>query len=1001
MPHDVFISYARDASRPHAEALHKALGADVAFFDTEEIGVGDPFPERLVDALYDARVIVIFAEPTYFTRRYCLQEFQIACGPFFQVLERQGATQKEKDEAIRGIIVALPPAGVDPMMERFPSGIGGRNWPKVDDIDALASLVRDEVAAKPPTLRERYAALGADEVERARFLASSRLPVPQKIGTIPVARSQPTPSIQDAFVGREDDLWRIHHVLANRGAGSATVAGLTGSLTAMGGMGKTRIALEYLWRFGTRDWRGGLFWINAEQVETAESQLYDVLRALNPSVPSIEAVRAMPGGVADALAAVIRAMDGPRPLFIIDNVPEAKPGERVEPLKTWCPALGEVPVLVTSRRQVSLGTDGSIVPIKVDVLSPDASVLMLTRDVDRHQLKAEEWKEIAQWVGHLPLALELLNGLLKSRETPAGKLLEMSRNERPSEALEHGIEAIRASVPVGDLRGIAEAFKESYDRLTPDQHYAARLIAWMAPEPVPEFMVEALGPDVFKPGVRSALSTRSFVTTVRDGSGAYFGSMHRVLADFVLSQSRDLDKEFDLLSSHLLGLLNAVKGRGDIGPRLVQDCFPLVSAVLEHRYSLLSTASDVEDAFTFANKAGIVLAQWGRAELARALFGNLSAQSARWLGEDHPNTLRSTDNLAITLRIRGDHAGAQVLQERVLQALRRILGDEHLATLDSMENLANTLRVRGDTAGAQELQERVLQARRRIMGEEHPETFASMSNLANTLHDRGKHAEAEELQAQVVDAMHRTLGEEHPDTLGSMNNLANALAHRGNYAGAQELQEQVLKARRRTLGEEHPDTLVSMSNLANTLLDRGDHAGAQELQERVLDARRCTLGEEHPATLTSMNNLAATLADRGDYTGAQQLHERVLAARRRVLGEEHPDTLISMNNLADTLGARGDHAGAQKLQEQAVEAMRRQLGLEHPWTTANAWGLLFSYLAQEDTAASDRVIRDNLLWLLERDTDSLTAQQRQIRAALEEMIELSPSEDEASDPGEP
>jgi tetratricopeptide (TPR) repeat protein len=999
MPHAVFISYARDASRPHAEALHKALGADVAFLDTEEIGVGDQFPEELLKALYDARVIVIFAEPTYFTRRYCLQEFQIACGPFFQVLERQGATREQKDEAIRGIVVALPPTGVDPMMERFPSGIGGRNWPKVDEIDALADLVRDEVAAKPATLRERYEVLGADEAERARFLEWSRLPVPQKIGTIPVARSQPAPSIQDAFVGREDDLWRIHHVLANRGAGSATAAGLTGTLMAMGGMGKTRIALEYLWRYGTRDWRGGLFWINAEQVETAESQLYDVLRALNPAAPPIEAVRAMPGGVADAVSAVIRAMDGPRPLFIIDNVPEAKPGERLEPLKTWCPALGEVPVLVTSRRQVSLGADGNIVPIAVDVLSPDASVLMLTRDVDRQQLGEADWEEIAQWVDHLPLALELLNGLLKSREMTAESMLQKSRTERPSDALDRGMKAIEHAVPAGALRGIAEAFQASYDRLTPEQQYAARLIAWMAPEPLPEFMVEALGPDVFKPGVRSALSTRSFVTEVRDGSGAYFGSMHRVLADFVLSQSSSLDLEFALLASHLLILLNAADGQGKIGSRRVQECFPLISTVLGHRYSLLRNASDIATAFELANGAGLVLSRWGHAEFAGALFGSLSLQSAHWLGEEHPATLTSMDNFASTLRDRGDRARAQELQERVLEARRHILGEQHLDTLASMNNLANTLSDRGDHAGAQELQEHVLEARRRILGEEHPDTLSSMNNLANTLRYRGNHAGAQELQERVLEARRRILGEEHPATLGSMNNLATTLSDRGDHAGAQVLHERVLEARRRILGDEHPDTLVSMSNLAATLRTRGDHAAAQELQERVLERRRRILGEEHPATLGSMNSLAATLSDRGDRVGAQELQERVLESRRRILGEEHPDTLVSMKNLANTLFVRGDHAGAQELRESAIDAMGRRLGVEHPRTTITAWGLLENYLAQKDTVSTERVLRENLLWLLERDPDSLAEQQRRIRADLKQMIEQDEPR-EAGDPGE-
>jgi tetratricopeptide (TPR) repeat protein len=914
MPHDVFISYARDASRPNAEALHKALGPDVAFLDTEEIGVGDPFPERLVDALYDARVIVIFAEPTYFTRRYCLQEFQIACGPFFQVLERRGATQAEKDEAIRGIVVALPPTGVDPMMERFPPGIGGRNWPKVDEIDALASLVRDEVAAKPATLRERYEVLGADEAERARFLSASLLPEPQKIGAIPIPDKQPLQSLHDAFVGRADDLWRIHHVLATRGANSASAAGITGSLEAMGGVGKTRLALEYLWRFGTRDWRGGLFWISAEQVETAESQLYNVLLALNPAAAPIEAIRAIPGGVEQALARVIRKMDGPRPLFIIDNVPESKPGEPPMPLPTWCPILGEVPVLATSRRQVSLGA--GITPIPVDVLNPDASVLLLTGNVDRRQLKDEEWKEIAQWVGYLPLALELLNKLLDAGGIPARDVLKMSREERPSQALDRGMDAIRDDVPAGALRGITEAFKESYDRLTPEQQYAARLIAWMAPEPVPEFVIDELGPEVFAPKVRIALRNRSFVTKVEGKDRAYFGSMHRVLADFVLSQSPGMEEEFSLLSSHLRSLLNAVDRQGNIGARRVQDSFPLISAVLGHRYSLLLNASGFTDVFNFANNAGYVLARWGRAELASAIFGGLSMQSALWLGEEHPDTLGSMDNLAHSLSDRGDYARAQELQERVLVARRRLFG------------------------------------------------------------------------------------EEHSDTLASMNNLANTLSNRGDYAGAQELLEHVLEAMRRTHGEEHPSTLVAMNDFAVILGYLGDYAGAQELQQRVLEARRHILGEEHPDTLTSMNNLANKLGVRGNPAGAQELHERVLETRRRILGEEHPDTLASMNNLASTLFDRGDHAGAQELLEQAVDAMRRRLGVEHPWTTVAAWGLLQSYLAQEDIGSGERIRRENLLWLLDRDPDCLAEHQRHIRAALEQMIKVSSPEDDAGNGGE-
>ena len=45
----------------------------------------------------------------------------------------------------------------------------------------------------------------------------------------------------------------------------------------------------------------------------------------------------------------------------------------------------------------------------------------------------------------------------------------------------------------------------------------------------------------------------------------------------------------------------------------------------------------------------------------------------RILGEEHPDTLASMANLAVTLAAQGDHAGARQLEERVLEAQRRVL----------------------------------------------------------------------------------------------------------------------------------------------------------------------------------------------------------------------------------------------------------------------------------------------------------------------------------------
>ena len=335
---------------------------------------------------------------------------------------------------------------------------------------------------------------------------------------------------------------------------------------------------------------------------------------------------------------------------------------------------------------------------------------------------------------------------------------------------------------------------------------------------------------------------------------------------------------------------------------------------------------------------------------ARVLQEEVLEIRRRTLGDDDPRTLASMNNLADTLRNQGDLNGARVIQEKVLELSRRTLGAEHPHTLTSINNLANTLSNQGDINGARALLEIVLEIRRRTLSDEHPDTLRSTSNLADTLRKQGDINGARALQERVLEISRRILGVEHPDTLRSTSNLADTLRHQGNLNGARALEETVLAIRRRILGDEHPDTLTSMSNLAGTLWNQGDLNGARALQEKVLELRRRILGDEHPDTLTSMNNFASTLGNQGDLDAARTLHEKVLELRRRILGDAHPDTLNSMNNLASTLSDQGDFNAARTLQEKALAGQSLVLGDEHPDTLTSMHNLARTLEAQGEKA---------------------------------------------------
>ena len=59
---------------------------------------------------------------------------------------------------------------------------------------------------------------------------------------------------------------------------------------------------------------------------------------------------------------------------------------------------------------------------------------------------------------------------------------------------------------------------------------------------------------------------------------------------------------------------------------------------------------------------------------------------------------------ASSLWSRGQHQQALTLEEQTLTTYRRVLGENHPDTLTSMDNLAATLRDLGDFQGARKLQ---------------------------------------------------------------------------------------------------------------------------------------------------------------------------------------------------------------------------------------------------------------------------------------------------------
>ena len=115
----------------------------------------------------------------------------------------------------------------------------------------------------------------------------------------------------------------------------------------------------------------------------------------------------------------------------------------------------------------------------------------------------------------------------------------MAIESHPTTAeLDRLTKAISPQLPPDKVRGITQALYVSYERLPEEAKTVARLIAQLAPEPIPLALLKALGNEADDPSVRAALVTRSFVRPVEPVGNAekkveFLGRMHPVLADFI------------------------------------------------------------------------------------------------------------------------------------------------------------------------------------------------------------------------------------------------------------------------------------------------------------------------------------------------------------------------------------------------------------------------------------------------------------------------------------
>jgi tetratricopeptide (TPR) repeat protein len=808
----VFISYSHDsdAHRDQVLALAERLRLDGLEARCDQYVKGTPeqtWPRWMMDQIDEAAFVLVVCTETYY-RRFRGQD-KPGRG---KGADWEGAliTQEIYDDKSRNMkfVPVMLAAGQEGFI---PEPLGGRTYYELtsgDQYQALYSFLIGQAGVEPSPLGS-VKPVPKRKVAPLQFgpAIAPATPIPTMIGV---------PHRNPFFTGREELLSRLHQQLQKEGRSALAQAAIYG----LGGIGKTQTAIEYAHRFGEH--YRFVLWVVAEEeaaIRAAYASMARDLGLVSAETDQEAAVQAMKGWLSRE--------DGW--LMIFDNADE--PGLLRDYLP---PRRADGRVLLTSRAK-SFAKVGIKDPFKVETLDPEIAVKFLMDRVRGDDQKAAG--ELANELGYLPLALEQAAAYIEVVGSGCEDYLAKYRRQ--------GLELLEKGELSTDYRKtVATTWKLSFDAVREEAPASAELLnaaAFLVPDSIPieiftlggsklgDLLAQKLADATEDPlafwEVLTPLERYSLVDRLPDDAFR----LHRLTQEVVKeSLGKEGRREW---VGRIVGALNAAYPW--VEPTTWRLCERLQPNTRAASELIRSFKLDSVEAGRLLSQAGFYAKERGDYREARSFNEHALEIDERFLGVEHPDTLKSKNNLAATLRSQGDLAGARRLQEETLEIRERVLGTEHPQTLTSRNNLAEVLRSQGDLSGARRHHEENLEILERVLGVEHPDTLTSKNNLAATLNSQGDLAGARRLHEQTLEILNRLLGIEHPNTLSSKANLATVLYDLEDLLAARKLEEQVLEARERLLGVEHPDTSLAIWNLLLTVQRLDDTEAADQLISRL------------------------------------------------------------------------------------------------------------------------------------------------------------------------
>jgi tetratricopeptide (TPR) repeat protein len=702
----------------------------------------------------------------------------------------------------------------------------------------------------------------------------------------------PYPSLGTLFKGRDAFLRDLHASLS-RGPGRTAITGsaLYSALYGLGGIGKTRAAVEYAWAH--EPGYAALLFVIAD---TPEALRRNLAALAGPLVLNLPEQHAKEEDV--RVAAVLGWLKlHPGWLLILDNL------DTVEAVKEADTLLGSLTcgrVVITSRLA---NFAGHFDPLELDVLGvADAVAFLLERTGGRRRRTpddAETARLLANDLGGLALALEQAGAYVAKHGISFARYRDLWRENWDKVAgwSDEGI----TQYP----RAVAVTWQTSVDQLSPAGRRLLERLAWLAPEPVPDFLLEVPAADVEGEDLADALTNLANYSLVRRDPEHQEFSVHRLVQDATRRGLAQEDRRRSLVEA-LAWIDAAFVGTPDdvrTWPRL-DPLAPHARVIVGHA----DVAEISEPSGRLMNDLGLLLQSKARCDDAEPLHRRALAIDEKSYGTDHPNVATDLNNLAVLLRATNRPSEAEPIVRRALAIDEKSYGPDHPNVATRLNNLGGLLQDTNRLSEAEPMFRRALVINEKSYGTDQPSVAPHLNNLAVSLRAANRLSEAEPMFRRALAIDEKSYGPEHPKIATDLNHLAVLLRDTNRLSEAEPMFRRALAIDEKSYGPDHPNVAIRLNNIAGLLQTTNRLSEAEPMYRRALVIFEKSYGPGHPKVASGLSNLAALLQDTNRLSEAEPMYRRglgILARFTLTTGHQHPNLDTVCSNYAQALRESG------------------------------------------------------------------------------------------------